>query len=244
VGAVVFSVVIGLLMHLIFLRDERKRKEDKGFVSPPEDEKERPLWKTVLFFFSLIAVIVFLNWTRDERMPAWNSIYRAKYFITGAFLFFLFFMILAWFKKEERKDWVDSTWGFAKQILPLLFAGVMAAGFFLGRPGHEGIIASEWVGKLVGGNSLRANFFASLVGALMYFAILTEIPILQGLLGSGMGHGPALALLLAGPALSLPNMLVIRSVLGTKKTIVYVVLVVIMATCSGMLFGEFFSLRR
>jgi len=244
VGAVVFSVVIGLLMHLIFLRDEKNRKEDKSFVSPLEDENNRPPWQTALFFFSMIAIIVFLNWTRDERMPVWNSIYRAKYFITGAFLVFLLYIVFVWFKKDERKEWVDSTWGFAKQILPLLFAGVMAAGFFLGRPGHEGIIASEWVGKLVGGNSLRANFFASLVGALMYFATLTEIPILQGLLGSGMGHGPALALLLAGPALSLPNMLVIRSVLGTKKTIVYVVLVVIMATCSGMLFGEFFSLRR
>ncbi len=244
VGAIVFSVVIGLLMHVIFLRDEKKRKVDSGFVSPLEDENERPLWQTALFFFSLIAIIVFLNWTRDERMPLWNSVYRAKFFITGAFLIFLLYMILAWFKKEERKEWVDSTWGFAKQILPLLFAGVIAAGFFLGRPGHEGIIASEWISRLVGGNSLRANFFASLVGALMYFATLTEIPILQGLLGSGMGYGPALALLLAGPALSLPNMLVIRSVLGTRKTIVYVVLVVIMSTFSGMLFGELFSLWR
>jgi hypothetical protein len=152
-------------------------------------------------------------------------------------------MILSWFRKEELRDWVDSTWGFAKQILPLLFGGVMAAGFLLGRLGHEGIIASEWVGRLVGGNSLRANLFASVVGAFMYFATLTEVPILQGLLGSGMGQGPALALLLSGPALSLPNMLVIRSVIGGKKTIVYGLLVVVMATSSGMLFGNFIQLR-
>ncbi len=243
VGAIVFSVVIGLLMHAIFLRDEKNRDVDNGFVSPEEEGNKRSLWQTALFFFTLVVIIVFLNWTSDERMPFWNSIYRMKYFITGAFLVFLLYMILSWFRKNELREWVDSTWGFAKQILPLLFAGVMAAGFFLGRPGHEGIIASEWVSKLVGGNSLRANLFASLVGALMYFATLTEVPILQGLLGAGMGHGPALALLLAGPALSLPNMLVIRSVLGTKKTIVYVFLVVIMATFSGMLFGEFFSIR-
>jgi uncharacterized membrane protein YraQ (UPF0718 family) len=236
-------VVIGLLMHVIFLRDEKNRTTESGFALPEEEDTERSIWQTALFFFTLVAIIVFLNWTHDERTPLWNSIFRMKYFITGAFLIFLLYMALSWFKRDELREWVDSTWGFAKQILPLLFAGVMAAGFFLGRPGHEGIIASKWISRLVGGNSLRANLFASLVGALMYFATLTEVPILQGLLGSGMGHGPALALLLAGPALSLPNMLVIRSVLGTKKTIVYVLLVVIMATFSGMLFGEFFSNR-
>jgi uncharacterized membrane protein YraQ (UPF0718 family) len=243
VGAIIFSVVIGLLMHVIFLRDEKNRTTESGFALPEEEDTERSIWQTALFFFTLVAIIVFLNWTHDERTLLWNSIFRMKYFITGAFLIFLLYMALSWFKRDELREWVDSTWGFAKQILPLLFAGVMAAGFFLGRPGHEGIIASKWISRLVGGNSLRANLFASLVGALMYFATLTEVPILQGLLGSGMGHGPALALLLAGPALSLPNMLVIRSVLGTKKTIVYVLLVVIMATFSGMLFGEFFSNR-
>ena len=150
---------------------------------------------------------------------------------------FLLYMVLSWFQKSELRDWAESTWGFAKQILPLLFAGVMAAGFLLGRPGHEGIIASGWVSRLVGGNSLWSNLFASVVGAFMYFATLTEIPILQGLLGAGMGKGPALALLLGGPALSLPNMLVIRSVMGTRKTIVFVLLVIIMATISGIIFG-------
>ncbi|RPI90481.1 MAG: hypothetical protein EHM32_11510, partial [Spirochaetales bacterium] len=127
-----------------------------------------------------------------------------------------------------------------KQILPLLLFGVLLAGFFLGRPGVEGIIPSEWVATLVGGNSLQANFFSALVGAFMYFATLTEVPIVQGLIGSGMGKGPALALLLAGPALSLPNMLVIQSYIGTRKTIVFCSLVVVMATISGMIFGAFF----
>jgi uncharacterized membrane protein YraQ (UPF0718 family) len=114
------------------------------------------------------------------------------------------------------------------------------AGFLLGRPGSEALIPKIWIENLVGGNSLWSNLFASVVGALMYFATLTEIPILQGLLGEGMGKGPALSLLLAGPALSLPNMLVIRSILGTKKTLVFISLVIIMATFSGMLFGHFF----
>jgi hypothetical protein len=147
-------------------------------------------------------------------------------------------MILArWFRKEELAEWSIASWGFAKQILPLLLVGVIVAGVLLGRPGAEGLIPSSAIEGAVGGNSLLSNLFASLVGALMYFATLTEVPILQGLLGAGMGKGPALALLLAGPALSLPNMLVIRSVIGTKKTVVYVLLVVVMATASGILFG-------
>jgi uncharacterized membrane protein YraQ (UPF0718 family) len=132
---------------------------------------------------------------------------------------------------------MDSTWGYALQVMPLLFGGVLVAGFLLGRPGHEALIPSSFVASLVGGNSLLANFFASIAGAFMYFATLTEVPILQGLLGAGMGQGPALALLLAGPALSLPNMLVIRSVLGTTKTLTYVALVVVMSTAAGMLYG-------
>ncbi|MCK5057765.1 MAG: permease, partial [Candidatus Aminicenantes bacterium] len=138
------------------------------------------------------------------------------------------FIGLAWAAysvKDEGEEWVSSTWGYAKQILPLLFFGVFMAGFLLGRPGHEGMVPSDWISSLVGGNSIFANFFASIVGAFMYFATLTEVPILQGLMANGMGKGPALALLLAGPALSLPNMLVIRSVIGTKKTVVFICLV-------------------
>jgi hypothetical protein len=140
-------------------------------------------------------------------------------------------------RTDEAGAWFESSWSFAKQILPLLLMGVLVAGLLLGRPGHEGLIPSEWVSRAVGGNSLQANLFASVIGAFMYFATLTEVPILQGLLGSGMGKGPALALLLAGPALSLPNMLVIRSIMGTRKTVVFVALVVVMATAAGMIYG-------
>ncbi|MCK5093376.1 MAG: permease [Spirochaetes bacterium] len=240
IGAIVAAVVIGLLMNLIFIKDEKNRIADGEFASAVNEEEVRSLWKTGLYFFTMIVIIVFVNWGKDESMRVWNIIYKSKYFITGAFLVILFYMILSWFKKGELREWVESAWSFAKQIIPLLFVGVMAAGFLLGRPGHEGIIPSRWVARLVGGNSLRSNMFASVLGAIMYFATLTEVPILQGLLGAGMGKGPALALLLAGPALSLPNMLVIRSVLGTRKTAVYVVLVVIMAMFSGMLFGHLF----
>ena len=142
--------------------------------------------------------------------------------------------------KSDAAEWFESSWGFAKQIMPLLLIGVIMAGALLGRPGHEGLIPSEWISALVGGNSLRANLFASVVGAFMYFATLTEVPILEGLIGNGMGKGPALALLLAGPALSLPNMLVIRSVIGTKKTAVFALLVIIMATATGMIYGVSF----
>jgi len=137
----------------------------------------------------------------------------------------------------EAGDWFYASWGFAKQIFPLLFLGILAAGLLLGRPGHEGLIPAAWVAGAVGGNSLGANLFASVAGAFMYFATLTEVPILQGLMGSGMGKGPALTLLLAGPALSLPSILVIRSMMGTRKTLVFLGLVVVMATTAGMIYG-------
>ena len=140
----------------------------------------------------------------------------------------------------EGREWLDATWTLGKQIFPLLIGGVFVSGILLGRPGHEGLIPSEWVSQSVGGNSFLANFVSSVVGAFMYFATLTEVPILQGLMGSGMGKGPALALLLAGPALSLPSMLVLRSIMGTKKTVVYVSLVIVMATLTGLLYGALF----
>ncbi len=240
VGAVVFSVVIGLAMHFIFLQEEREKAKNAADFASGDDEEARPLWKNGLYFASMVGILVFANWSGAARGEGgiWDFIFRFKWVLTGLFLAGLIWMLIAWFKKDELKDWTASTWTFAKQILPLLFIGVLVAGVLLGRPGHEGLIPSRWVANLVGGNSLFANFFASFAGALMYFATLTEVPILQGLIGAGMGKGPALALLLAGPALSLPNMLVIRSVMGTKKTVVFVALVVSMATVSGYIFGS------
>jgi hypothetical protein len=188
-------------------------------------------------------VLVFANWGRPNGTDStvWAAIYEGKWILSGGLLVAVAASLSLWFRRDELSTWVESTWGFAKQILPLLFGGVLIAGFLLGRPGHEGMIPSEWVARLLGGNSLFANFFAAIAGAFMYFATLTEVPILQGLIGSGMGKGPSLTLLLAGPALSLPSMLVIRSVLGTRKTIVYVALVVVLSTAVGLAYGLLFT---
>ena len=238
IGAVLFSVIVGLFMHLIFIKEERNRQAN-GDLQLGEVEEARPLWKNAIYFISMVGILVFANWgePQDGDTGLWAAIFNLKWKITFGFFILLIAMLIAWFKKQELKDWTSASWTFAKQIMPLLLAGVVVAGLLLGRPGHEGFIPSWIIEKAVGGNSLLANFFASIVGAFMYFATLTEVPILQGLIGAGMGKGPALALLLAGPALSLPNMLVIRGVIGTKKTVVYVSFVVIMATLSGILFG-------
>lgn len=282
VGAVAFSVVIGLAMHFIFRKEEAERI-DAQTVSD-ESEKGRPLWQTALYFAAMIGILVFANWGKPQEASGfWAAIFSAKWYITSAFAVGLGFMLTAWFglrwwklaliaiptlvlalvfrdqplipfaagfvglsiftskDKGETGDWFSATWGFAKQILPLLLIGVLVSGFLLGRPGQEGVIPSQWVASLVGGNSLWANLFASVVAAFMYFATLTEVPILQGLLGAGMGKGPALALLLAGPALSLPSMLVIRSIMGLKKTVVFIALVVGLSTIAGMIYGHFFG---
>jgi hypothetical protein len=238
VGAVAFSVVIGILMQLIFRKDELARAEAAAPIDLPAPK--RRLWQDGVYFAGMIGVLVFANWGRPSGTDSavWAMVFQGKWVISTVLLLGLIAMIARWFRREELGAWVESTWGFAKQILPLLLAGVLVAGFLLGRPGHDGMIPSQWVARLVGGNGLFANFFASIVGAFMYFATLTEVPILQGLLGSGMGKGPALALLLAGPALSLPSMLVIRSVLGTKKTVVYVSLVVGLSTIAGLAYGS------
>ncbi len=282
IGAVLFSVVIGLCMHLIFRREEAEKTNTQ--LAMPEPEVVRPLWQVAIYFGAMVLILVFANWGKpSETASLWYTIYSAKWritaFVAGLFtVIIILWLHLRWWHvlaaslpaivlalawpgmpmlsfaagvlalsvltsrdKGEAGDWFASTWGFAKQILPLLFIGVLVAGALLGRPGHEGLIPSIWVQWAVGGNSLWANLFAAVAGAFMYFATLTEVPILQGLIGSGMGKGPALALLLAGPALSLPNMLVIRSVMGTKKTTVYVSLVMAMATLSGIIYGAVFG---
>jgi len=278
VGAVLFSIVIGLMMHLIFIKEETEKVNAQAAM--PEPEVTRPLWQNGLYFAAMVAILVFANWGKPaEAAGFWYLVYSLKWIITGAVSVLLGLAMVFWFglnrwhvlltglvtlvlamifphepliafsaaviglsiitsrQGGEAGDWFESTWGFAKQILPLLLGGVLVAGLLLGRPGNEGLIPSHWISDSVGGNSIGANLFASVVGAFMYFATLTEVPILQGLIGNGMGKGPALALLLAGPALSLPNMLVIRSVMGTKKTIVFILLVIVMATISGITYG-------
>lgn len=240
VGAVVFAVVIGLLMALFFFREDKERLSSSMAGMEGEEEESRSPLQNIVFFVTLVLILIFATWGQpEEPVGIYNLIFQLKWPLVIALLVVLGFIVMKWFNQDERKDWIHTTWDFAKQILPLLFAGVLVAGLLMGRPGSEaGLIPVRYIEASVGGNSLQANLVASVVGAFMYFATLTEIPILQGLLGAGMGKGPALALLLAGPALSLPNMLVIHSVLGTKKTAAFVLLVVVMATISGMIFGN------
>ena len=283
IGAVFFSVIIGLIMAFIYRKEEKEKAVAQ--LAMPDVEEPRPIWQTALHFFILVAILVFVNWGKpaDTTEGFWYFMFANKWFITGLFgigfaLSMIYIIqvkklyallgtaavivssiifydnpaitfvvavvattIALTFTDGEANQWLGETWGFTKQILPLLAAGVLVAGFLLGsNNNNNGVIPNEWISALVGGNSLLSNFFASVTGAFMYFATLTEIPILQGLINSGMGKGPALALLLAGPALSLPNMLVIRGVIGTQKTVVYVSLVVVMATISGLIYGSLF----
>lgn len=288
IGAVVFAIVIGSVMSIIYRKEEKeKREEQMNFPNMPE---KRPLWQTSLHFFTLVLILVFANWGKPAdgvTEGTWFWIWSHKWHITGFFGIVLVYSLIRVLKinwihvaiaalatlasglifssplvpmvvgigglsiitlidkrDEDNREWTMASWDFAKQILPLLAIGVLIAGFLLGSTHGDtamaGVIPESWIAGLVGGNSVLSNFFASIVGAFMYFATLTEVPILQGLMAAGMGKGPALALLLAGPSLSLPNMLVIRGVMGTQKTIVYVVLVVIMATISGLLYGFLF----
>jgi uncharacterized membrane protein YraQ (UPF0718 family) len=283
IGAVVFSIVIGLIMSFLYRTEEKEKAEAQ--LTMPEVEETRPIWQTSIHFFILVAILVFVNWGKpaDTTEGFWHFMFANKWFITGLFgigftLSMIYIIkvkklyvilgttavivssiifyynpaitfvvavvattIALTFTEGEPNQWLGETWGFTKQIMPLLAAGILVAGFLLGSNNiNNGVIPNEWIANLVGGNSLFSNFFASITGAFMYFATLTEIPILQGLINSGMGKGPALALLLAGPALSLPNMLVIRGVIGTQKTVVYVLLVVVMATLSGLIYGSLF----
>jgi uncharacterized membrane protein YraQ (UPF0718 family) len=238
-GAVLFALVIGLLMHLIYRSEDRARVTDAAMFAGTSEGEGRSLGQTALTMAGMIGILVFVNWAPSSgSLAAWDAVYRLKYVLTGAFALFLAYALLRWIHREELAAWLISTRDFAVQTLPLLFGGVLVAGFLLGRPGHPALIPERWVSSLVGGNSAGANLFASAAGALMYFATLTEVPIMQGLLGAGMGQGPALALLLAGPSLSLPSILVIAGELGWKKTSTYIALVVLLSASAGMLYGR------
>jgi uncharacterized protein len=282
VGAVVFSVVIGLLMHAIFRKEEEQRTVETLAAMAGQSLDGRALWKTTIYFAFMVGVLVFANWGKpDVDTGLWYSIYSSKWLITALLSIGFATVLVLWFEVPlwkmaisgaavavtgwffphdplvpftagvialsvmaitsggETEDWFNESWGFAKQIMPLLLLGVLFAGLLLGRPDKEGLIPNAWVAWALGGNSVWANAIASVAGAFMYFATLTEVPILQGLIGSGMGKGPALALLLAGPALSLPSMLVINSIMGFKKTFVFIILVCVLSTIAGMLFGAF-----
>jgi len=223
---------------LIFRKDDAARTQGQIYL-PDEEGKGRTLLQDALYILTMVLILIFAAFARpaEGSTGLWPAIFAAKWYITIALLILLGFMLKSWFTRDECKTWVESTWGFMKQIFPLLLGGVLVAGFMLGRPGHPALIPEHFIQTLLGGNSLWANLFASVAGALMYFATLTEVPILQGLLGAGMGKGPALALLLAGPALSLPNMLVIGSVMGIKKTAVFCSIIIILSTIAGMLYG-------
>lgn len=238
VGATVFSILIGLLMHFIFIKEE-KEKEAAALNFPPPPEERRSLGQHAVYFLTMVLILIFAAWSRPaEPVGLFSAVYQVHWYLTVFFLAVLAILVKLWFNKDEITEWAESSWGFAKQIFPLLLGGVLVAGFLMGRPDADtGMIPARYISTLVGGNSFSANLLASVAGAFMYFATLTEIPILQGLIGSGMGKGPALALLLAGPALSLPSMIVIRQVMGTKKTLVYIALVITMSTITGMIFG-------
>jgi uncharacterized membrane protein YraQ (UPF0718 family) len=287
VGAVLFSILTGLIMAFIYRKEEKAKAEQQ--MNFPDVPEARPLWQTALHFFSLVLILVFANWGKPaagDTSSLWFYLWAYKWHITGLFGLLLVFSMIYILKlkswqvllgagitaasallianplvsvvvgiaavssialmdkteNSENKEWIYSSWGFAKQIVPLLAIGVVIAGFLLGST-HDntsiaGVIPNRWVTWLVGGNSLLSNLYSSIIGAFMYFATLTEVPIIQGLLASGMGKGPALALLLAGPSLSLPNMLVIRGVLGTQKTVVYASIVIVLSTIAGMVYGS------
>ena len=236
-GAILFAFLTGLCMHLIYRKEDAARQTDTALFAGIA--QQRPLSHTGIHMLSMIGILVFINWAPSAESSAlWDTVYRGRYLISGIFGLILVYSIIRWFTTTELKNWVRATKNFAIQIMPMLFGGVLVAGFLLGRPGEQALIPAEWVAGLVGGNSLAANFFASISGALMYFATLTEVPIMQSLLGSGMGQGPALALLLAGPTLSLPSILVIAGELGWKKTLVFVGLVVGMSTAAGLIYGS------
>lgn len=218
-GAIVFSIIIGLIMAFLFRKEEKEKVAQTLALGMPEGGKKG--YVLLIYFASLVSILVFAS--------------QKRWILTGVSFFILFIALRLWYDKDEIKEWLSATWGFVKLITPWLLLGVFVAGMI------KTLIPETWIQHWLGGNSIRSNFIASVFGALMYFATLTEVPIIKAFLDMGMGRGPALALLLAGPALSLPSMIVIIRVMGAKKGFTYIALVVIMATITGMGFGHYWT---
>ena len=217
IGAIFFSIIIGLIMAFIWRKEESEKEKNASELILPESEKPKHEGITILYFAVLVGILLFGA--------------AKKWLVTGILLVILLLILYRWFKKDELKNWMYQTWDLGKKIFPILLIGVFIAGMM------KVLLPQTVVEHLVGGNGLRANFIASIFGAFMYFSTLTEVPIIRALIDLGMGKGPALALLLAGPALSLPSMIVLIGIMGWKKAFAYIILVVIMATITGMAFG-------
>jgi len=218
IASIIISILVGLAMAFLF-----KEKEEKGKLILEEQKEKMVSAKTLMLFFGLMIGVLIVNGLQIDAL--------IKYSLMVLFALGVVATVLLKFKNHVAEKWLEETWSFSKTILPLLFIGVFIAGFIMP------LLPGELIQGLVGSNSVQGNFISAVFGAFMYFSTLTEIPILQAFIAKGMAQGPALALLLAGPSLSLPSMLVIRGLLGTKKTAVYVLLVIIMSTLAGLIFG-------
>ena len=224
VGAVLFSIIIGIIMSLLFRKDEQKRLGD--IESLPEERSEKSGIFLILFFGVMVAILIIST----SKLAPWIKIALDLSLINS-----LAIMVHHYFVEGEFRSWMEETWSLVKLVVPTLLVGVFLVGMV------TAVLPPEWISSYVGENTLGANFAASLIGALFYFSTLTEVPIVKGLMDLGMNQGPALALLLAGPAVSIPNLLVINRIMGFKRTAAYFILVVVMATLTGWLYGYFFA---
>ena len=216
--SIFLAIIIGLSMHFIF----PEKKDDGDLILEKQATSSFSKKKMILFFLSWLGILIVNGLAINTGL---------KYWINAFLIMIILYLSIFDIKKEDNKNWVQETWSFSKIILPLLFIGVFIAGFI------SPLLPQELIEKVFGSNSLLSNLTASVFGSLMYFSTLTEVPILKELINKGMASGPALALLLAGPSISLPNLLVIRKVLGNKKTLVYISLVIIYSSLSGLIFG-------
>lgn len=219
IASIIISIIVGITMALIF-----REKIEKGKLFIGETKESKLSNKIILLFFALMVGVLVVNGLQIGKI--------LKYSLMTVFSVSVIGLVLWKFKDHIAKKWLEETWSFAKLILPLLFFGVFIAGFVMP------LLPETLIQNIVGQNTILGNLIASIFGAFMYFSTLTEIPIVQALIAKGMNSGPALALLLAGPSLSLPSMLVIRKILGTWKTIVYVSLVIVYSTTAGLILGS------